>query len=58
MSNKTDIEIIDSVLDGNVDDFSVLIERYQDKIFRYVYSKCGNYDEATGYYSGNSDDDI
>jgi len=46
MSNIEDIEIIDKVLDGDIEAFSVIIEKYQNMTFRYVYSQFNNYDEA------------
>jgi len=46
MSNSDDIKIIDRVLSGDVEAFSHLIEKYQNMIFRYAYSKFNNYDEA------------
>jgi len=46
MTDNSDLEIVDRVLAGEVDAFSVIISRYQDKIFRYVYSQVNSYDEA------------
>ena len=46
MTDNSDLEIIDRVLAGDVDAFAVIISRYQDKIFRYVYSQVNSYDEA------------
>lgn len=43
---ENDIEIIDRVLDGDIDSFSEIINKYNGRIFRYVYSKAGNYDDA------------
>lgn len=45
-SNKDDISNIGKVLAGDIEAFSPLIEKYQDMVFRYVYSKFNNYDEA------------
>jgi RNA polymerase sigma-70 factor, ECF subfamily len=45
-SDSEDIQIIDKVLSGDVDAFSGIIERYQDKTFNYVYSQVKDYDEA------------
>ncbi len=46
MTAIDDIKIIDRVLEGDVESFSSIIEKYQNMIFRYVYSKFHNYDEA------------
>jgi len=46
MSNSTDIEIIERVLAGDIESFSGIIEKYQNMVFRYTYSKCNNQDEA------------
>lgn len=44
--NKDDISNIEKVLAGDIEAFSPIIEKYQDMVFRYVYSKFNNYDEA------------
>ncbi|MFC1669295.1 RNA polymerase sigma factor [Spirochaetota bacterium] len=46
MPNVDDIEIIDKVIAGDVDAFSVIIKKYENMIFRYVYNQFNNYDEA------------
>jgi RNA polymerase sigma-70 factor, ECF subfamily len=46
MSDIDDIQAVESVLAGNIDDFSMIVEKYQDRVFRYVYAKFNNYDEA------------
>lgn len=46
MSDTDDIQVVDSVLAGNINDFSKIVKKYQDKTFKYVYSKFNNYDEA------------
>lgn len=46
MTDNSDLEVVDRVLAGDVDSFSEIISRYHGKIFRYVYSKIHNYDEA------------
>jgi RNA polymerase sigma factor (sigma-70 family) len=46
MTHSEDITIIDKVLEGDIEAFSKIIEKYQNMIFRYVYSKFHNYDEA------------
>ncbi len=42
--NETDEEIINRIIKGDVDLYSVLISRYQDKLIRYVYFMVRNYD--------------
>ena len=46
MPNNNDIEILDRVIAGDVDAFSGIIEKYQNMVFRYVYTQFNNYDEA------------
>jgi RNA polymerase sigma-70 factor (ECF subfamily) len=46
MSNQDDIEIIDRVLNGDIEAYSKIIEKYQNMAFRYVYSQFNNYDET------------
>ena len=46
MTHTDDIAVIDKVLKGDNEAFSGIIEKYQNMIFRYVYSKFHNYDEA------------
>ncbi|MBN1532168.1 MAG: RNA polymerase sigma factor [Spirochaetes bacterium] len=46
MSDTYDIQVVESVLAGNTDDFSKIVEKYQDRVFRYVFAKLSNYDEA------------
>ncbi len=41
---KTDIEIIEEILNGKNDYFSVLMEKYHNEIFKYVYNILGNYE--------------
>lgn len=36
-SIKTDGELVDSILSSNKDDFRILVERYQQRIFSYLY---------------------
>jgi RNA polymerase sigma-70 factor (ECF subfamily) len=45
-SDSDDIQVIEKVLAGDVDAFSVIIEKYKDKTFNYVYSQVKDYDEA------------
>jgi RNA polymerase sigma-70 factor, ECF subfamily len=45
-SDSDDIQVIEKVLAGDVDAFSVIIEKYKDKTFNYVYSQIKDYDEA------------
>lgn len=40
--NITDVEIIKSVLEGNKDMFSHLVDRYQQMIFGYAFHLCRN----------------
>ncbi len=46
MTHTEDIETIEKVLKGDTEAFSEIIKKYQNMIFRYVYSKFYNYDEA------------
>ncbi len=46
MSDISDIETIDRVLTGNKQAYELLVIKYQDRIFRYVYSRVPDYDEA------------
>jgi RNA polymerase sigma-70 factor (ECF subfamily) len=46
MSDINDIAIVDRVLGGDVEAFSELMAKYQDRVFRYVYSKFNNHDEV------------
>ncbi len=46
MTDIKDLQIIDRVLDGDVEAFSSIVEKYQNMVFRYVYSQFNNYDEA------------
>ena len=43
---KTDIEIIDDILDGKKDNFSLLMEKYHNEIFKYVYNILGSYEST------------
>lgn len=43
---KTEEEIINSVLEGNVEAFRILIEKYQKPIFRLAWSFLGSREEA------------
>ncbi len=45
-SDSDDIEVIEKVLAGDIEAFSVIIKKYQEKIFNYVYSQVKDYDEA------------
>jgi RNA polymerase sigma-70 factor (ECF subfamily) len=42
----TDEELVDSVLEGNVRDFDVLIERWQQPLYNFVYRFMNSEDEA------------
>lgn len=46
MSNYSDNELIDKIIAGDIDAYADIIKRYQDKIFRYVYTRVYDYDEA------------
>jgi RNA polymerase sigma-70 factor, ECF subfamily len=46
MTNKSDSKIIEEFLGGNEQAFAHLIERYQEKVFRYAYASLGDYDDA------------
>jgi RNA polymerase sigma-70 factor (ECF subfamily) len=46
MSDSDDIKVVESVLSGEINEFAKIVEKYQDKTFKYVYSKFNNYDEA------------
>jgi RNA polymerase sigma-70 factor (ECF subfamily) len=41
---KTDIDIIEEILKGKKDYFSVLMEKYHNEIFKYVYNILGSYE--------------
>jgi RNA polymerase sigma-70 factor, ECF subfamily len=45
-SDSDDIEVIEKVLAGDVEAFSAIINKYQEKTFNYVYSQVKDYDEA------------
>lgn len=45
-SDSEDIEVIEKVLAGDTEAFSVIIKKYQEKTFNYVYSQVKDYDEA------------
>jgi RNA polymerase sigma-70 factor (ECF subfamily) len=46
MSKFDDIEIINRVINGDIEAYSHIINKYQDMIFKYVYYQFNNYDEA------------
>lgn len=46
MSDTSDLEIIKKVLSGDIESFSVIIDKYRNRIFNYTYSRVYNYDEA------------
>lgn len=45
-SDSDDIEVIEKVLAGDIEAFSAIIKKYQEKTFNYVYSQVKDYDEA------------
>lgn len=46
MSDQSDIEILAKIKGGDSDAYAEIIARYQDRVFRYLYARLGNYDEA------------
>lgn len=46
MSDSHDLEIVEKAISGDVDAFSVIVKKYENRIFRYVYSQVNNYDES------------
>jgi len=45
-SQIDDIEIVEKTLNGDVESFSLIVEKYRNMTFRYVYARFNNYDEA------------
>ena len=45
-SDSDDIQTIDKVLKGDIDAFSRIVEKYKDRVFNYVYTQIGDFDEA------------
>lgn len=43
---KSDLEIIKEVLNGKKDYFSLLMEKYYNEMFKYVYNVLGNYENT------------
>ena len=41
-----DIKIVERTLNGDVESFSLIVEKYRNMVFRYVYARFNNYDEA------------
>ena len=46
MSQIDDIEIVNKVIKGDIEAFSLIVKKYQNMIFKYVYYQFNNYDEA------------
>ncbi|MBN1501488.1 MAG: RNA polymerase sigma factor [Spirochaetes bacterium] len=46
MTNLTEAEIIKKVVDGHISLYGDLVELYQQRLFRYIYSQVRNYDDA------------
>lgn len=46
MTNTNDVDIINEVLEGNVNLFSGLVTKYQDRIFNYCFRMLHNYEDA------------
>ncbi|MEJ2367435.1 MAG: hypothetical protein P8Z49_03555, partial [Acidobacteriota bacterium] len=42
----TDSEVVDKVLTGDNDAFSLIVERYQKGLVNYIYHMVHQYDEA------------
>jgi len=41
-----DIEIVNKVIEGDIEAFSLIVKKYQNMVFKYVYYQFNNYDEA------------
>lgn len=46
MTDKSDLEVIKAVLGGKTDEFTFIVEKYKDRIYRYACGSCGNADDA------------
>lgn len=46
MTHDIDIEVIDRILAGDTGSYGILVEKYTNMIFKYVYSRFNNWDEA------------
>jgi RNA polymerase sigma-70 factor, ECF subfamily len=46
MSDIDDLVVLDRVLGGDIEAFSEIIKKYQNRVFRFAYSRVNNYDEA------------
>ncbi len=46
MTNLTEEEILKKVVDGRISYFGSIVENYQQRLFRYIYSQLRNYDDA------------
>ena len=46
MSDQTDMEILEKIKAGDREAYAGIVSEYQDRIFRYLYARIGNYDEA------------
>ncbi len=47
IEQKTDYEVVQSVLKGNKDDFEELIRRYKNLVFAVIHRMTNDYDEAS-----------
>lgn len=47
MDVTEELQVIDAVLKGDVDQFEVLVSRYQKPIINFVFRMVGNYEDAT-----------
>jgi RNA polymerase sigma-70 factor (ECF subfamily) len=46
MSEYNEEEMIKLIQEGKTEYYETIIKKYQDRVFRYAYSKLGNYDDA------------
>jgi len=46
MSQINDIEVVNKVIEGDIESFSLIVKKYQNMVFKYVYYQFNNYDEA------------
>jgi RNA polymerase sigma-70 factor (ECF subfamily) len=46
MSPINDIDIVNRVIEGDIEAFSTIVQKYQNMVFKYVYYQFNNYDEA------------
>lgn len=46
MDSERDIELIEQVLDGNTDAFSIIVDRHRDRVFNLAMRICGSREDA------------